>query len=61
MSALIEYTTASEAGTAFKALAYSRFGAVPLYLEWAPGDVFGWSKSINQFYSSARQDAEISL
>lgn len=34
--ALIEFVEASEARTAFRALAYSRFHGVPLYLEWAP-------------------------
>ena len=29
-----------DAQRAFKALAYARFGPTPLYLEWAPGDVF---------------------
>lgn len=34
--ALVEFLEASEARTAFKALAYSKFRNVPLFLEWAP-------------------------
>jgi multiple RNA-binding domain-containing protein 1 len=30
----------AEARTAFKKLAYSRFKGMPLYLEWAPSNVF---------------------
>jgi len=41
ISALIEMQHAVDAKKAFKALAYSRFRAQPLYLEWAPGDIFG--------------------
>ncbi|XP_055845812.1 probable RNA-binding protein 19 [Episyrphus balteatus] len=40
VTALIEYTDASEARTAFKKLAYSKFKHVPLYLEWAPEGTF---------------------
>ena len=38
--ALVEYSTAADARRAFKALAYKRFQAVPLYLEWAPKGIF---------------------
>lgn len=34
--ALIEFLEANEAKTAFRALAYSKFHAAPLFLEWAP-------------------------
>ncbi|XP_067639134.1 probable RNA-binding protein 19 [Eurosta solidaginis] len=40
VTALIEYCEASEAKQAFKKLAYSKFKNVPLYLEWAPEQVF---------------------
>lgn len=36
VSALVEFGEASEARAAFRALAYSRLGSAPLYLEWAP-------------------------
>ncbi|GAX79039.1 hypothetical protein CEUSTIGMA_g6479.t1 [Chlamydomonas eustigma] len=38
--ALIEYTEPQDARTAFKALAYKKYQHVPLYLEWAPKDIF---------------------
>ncbi|KAJ1346838.1 hypothetical protein KIN20_001741 [Parelaphostrongylus tenuis] len=41
ISAIIAMSNASDAKKAFQALAYSRFRTQPLYLEWAPGDVFG--------------------
>ncbi|KAH8259063.1 hypothetical protein KR038_012169 [Drosophila bunnanda] len=40
VTALIEYCDPSEARQAFKKLAYSKFKNAPLYLEWAPDDVF---------------------
>uniref|UniRef100_A0A1I7WIK5 RNA-binding protein 19 n=1 Tax=Heterorhabditis bacteriophora TaxID=37862 RepID=A0A1I7WIK5_HETBA len=41
ISALIVMGNAVDAKRAFQGLAYSRFRTQPLYLEWAPGDVFG--------------------
>ena len=38
--AVVEYAAPADARRAFKALAYKRFQAVPLYLEWAPRGVF---------------------
>ena len=38
--ALIEFLDSSSARRAFRGLAYKRFKHVPLYLEWAPKDVF---------------------
>ncbi|XP_020803805.1 probable RNA-binding protein 19 [Drosophila serrata] len=40
VTALIEYCDPSEARQAFKKLAYSKFKNAPLYLEWAPDEVF---------------------
>lgn len=40
VSALLEFEEPSEARTAFRRLAYSKFKHVPLYLEWAPVGVF---------------------
>lgn len=34
--AIVEFAEPSEARTAFKRLAYSKFKHLPLYLEWAP-------------------------
>lgn len=36
----MEFVEPSEARTAFKRLAYSKFKTSPLYLEWAPDDTF---------------------
>ncbi|RCN52420.1 putative bacteriochlorophyll 4-vinyl reductase [Ancylostoma caninum] len=44
ISAIVVMSNAVDAKKAFKALAYSRFRTQPLYLEWAPGDVFGEEK-----------------
>ncbi|KAK5980714.1 hypothetical protein GCK32_005181 [Trichostrongylus colubriformis] len=41
ISALVVMSNNVDAKKAFQALAYSRFRTQPLYLEWAPGDVFG--------------------
>lgn len=38
--ALVEFLKASEAAAGFSAMAYKRFKASPLYLEWAPDSVF---------------------
>ncbi|KAH8295983.1 hypothetical protein KR018_008983, partial [Drosophila ironensis] len=45
VTALIEYCDPSEARQAFKKLAYSKFKTAPLYLEWAPQEVF--TKAMN--------------
>ncbi|KIH43177.1 hypothetical protein ANCDUO_26823, partial [Ancylostoma duodenale] len=44
ISAIVVMSNPVDAKKAFKALAYSRFRTQPLYLEWAPGDVFGEEK-----------------
>ena len=38
--ALVEFDEASEARKAFRQLAYSKFKNQPIYLEWAPVDIF---------------------
>ena len=38
--AIVEFAAAADARRAFQALAYKRFQAVPLYLEWAPRGIF---------------------
>lgn len=38
--ALVEFLEPADARRAFKGLAYKRFQHVPLYLEWAPADIF---------------------
>lgn len=40
VAALLEFGERQEARDAFKKLAYRKFKSVPLYLEWAPEDVF---------------------
>ncbi|EPB71492.1 hypothetical protein ANCCEY_09429 [Ancylostoma ceylanicum] len=48
ISAIVVMNNAVDAKKAFKALAYSRFRTQPLYLEWAPGDVFGEEKKAEE-------------
>ena len=38
--ALVEYAESADARRAFKSLAYKRFQNIPLYLEWAPAEIF---------------------
>ncbi|ELU12200.1 hypothetical protein CAPTEDRAFT_225018 [Capitella teleta] len=40
LSAIIEFMEPTEARMAFRSLAYTKFNHLPLYLEWAPVDVF---------------------
>lgn len=40
VTAIIEFLEPTEAKAAFRKLAYSKFRHMPLYLEWAPMDVF---------------------
>ncbi|KAM4648891.1 putative RNA-binding protein 19 isoform 1-T1 [Amazona ochrocephala] len=40
ITAIVEFLEPTEAKQAFTKLAYSKFHSVPLYLEWAPMDVF---------------------
>ncbi|KAL5233247.1 hypothetical protein ACI65C_000657 [Semiaphis heraclei] len=40
VTGLVEFVQNSEAKTAFRQLAYSKFKHLPLYLEWAPDKVF---------------------
>jgi len=39
--ALVEFSNPSSAKAAFRKLAYKKFMHVPLFLEWAPSDIFG--------------------
>ncbi|XP_067137514.1 probable RNA-binding protein 19 isoform X2 [Centruroides vittatus] len=43
ITAIVEFEVPAEARAAFKALAYSKFQHVPLYLEWAPINIFNSS------------------
>ena len=45
LAALVEFEGSINAKKAFKAVAYSRFGDRPLYLEWAPVDCLSTKKS----------------
>ncbi|CAD5219002.1 unnamed protein product [Bursaphelenchus okinawaensis] len=40
VTGLVEFKLAVDAKKAFKGLAYSKYRTLPLYLEWAPSDVF---------------------
>ena len=40
VAALIELNERQEARDAFKKLAYRKFKSVPIYLEWAPVEIF---------------------
>ena len=40
IACLIEFSERQEARDCFKKLAYNKFKTVPLYLEWAPVDIF---------------------
>lgn len=40
VTAIVEFLEPTEAKAAFRKLAYSKFRHMPLYLEWAPVDVF---------------------
>lgn len=44
VAALVEYKERQEARTAFLKMAYRKFKGVPLYVEWAPVDVFDEEK-----------------
>lgn len=46
IATLIEFNERQEARDAFKKLAYRKFKSVPLYLEWAPVDVFDGDATI---------------
>ncbi|OMJ26405.1 Multiple RNA-binding domain-containing protein 1 [Smittium culicis] len=66
--AIVEFLEPSEARTAFRYLAYKRFGDAPLYLEWAPEKLFrlpydpsmASSESVIQLPSSADSKSKIS-
>lgn len=40
VTAIVEFLEPTEAKTAFRKLAYSKFKHIPLYLEWAPINCF---------------------
>ncbi|MFH4979342.1 hypothetical protein AB6A40_006051 [Gnathostoma spinigerum] len=56
ISALIEMSTPVDAKRAFNALAYSRFRMQPLYLEWAPINVFNKPSEENNV---AKNEADV--
>lgn len=45
--ALVEFSSNQDASRAFKSLTFKRYKSVPIYLEWAPRDIFDHSKRIN--------------
>lgn len=42
--ALVEFSNNQDASKAFKSLTFKRYKSVPIYLEWAPRDIFDYSK-----------------
>ena len=61
VSALVEFTEAKHAKTAFTKLAYSKFKHLPLYLEWAPVGALGSRKRGNEnreLFGERKEDAE---
>eukprot|EP01025_Chloroclados_australasicus_P022430 TRINITY_DN23128_c0_g2_i3.p1 TRINITY_DN23128_c0_g2~~TRINITY_DN23128_c0_g2_i3.p1 ORF type:complete len:749 (-),score=111.18 TRINITY_DN23128_c0_g2_i3:374-2620(-) len=46
--AIVEYQDAQSARKAFRGLAYRKYQHVPLYLEWAPADIFAENKDKDQ-------------
>lgn len=65
ITSLIEFIEPSEARTAFRNLAYTKFKHLPLYLEWAPENTFKISlaqstaKSINLIVDDNKTDEKI--
>ncbi len=45
VTAIVEFLEPTEAKAAFRKLAYSKFRHIPLYLEWAPVDLFRTAQS----------------
>lgn len=58
VTAIVEFLTQSEAQTAFKKLAYTRFKHLPLYLEWAPENTFEKSYSQIKTEEKTKQDLD---
>ena len=58
--ALVEYLHHNEAKTAFRKLAFTKFGHLPLFLEWAPVGTFkkGYSKEEDEERKKRRQELE---
>ncbi|XP_038646676.1 probable RNA-binding protein 19 isoform X3 [Scyliorhinus canicula] len=63
VTAIVEFLEPTEAKQAFTKLAYSKFQHVPLYLEWAPMDVFCSSnpemKNPEKKPNNTAQDSEV--
>eukprot|EP00794_Sanderia_malayensis_P013983 gene13983-15441_t len=58
VTAIIEFMQPTEARTAFRSLAYTKFKHLPLYLEWAPVDVFKGEIIIKEADKEADKEAE---
>ncbi|VDN05656.1 unnamed protein product [Thelazia callipaeda] len=56
VTAVLEMGNVVDAQKAFNALAYARFRSQPLFLEWAPCDIFK-SKELDQEYKNQNQDS----
>ncbi|GIM08321.1 hypothetical protein Vretimale_12361 [Volvox reticuliferus] len=55
--ALVEFTEPQDARAAFRSLAYKKYHHVPLYLEWAPADVFTEAPGPRERQRQLRQQA----
>jgi len=56
--AVVQYAEKGHAKRAFQKLAFSRYRHVPLYLEWAPGDVFTGPASAREAGAAADDEAD---
>ena len=57
VTAIVEFLEPTEAKSAFRKLAYSKFRHMPLYLEWAPVNVFRSSSSKNPARVSKKDES----
>lgn len=55
VTAIVEYLEPTEAKTGFRRLAYSKFQHLPLYLEWAPMEVFKVPASVQPVKEEEKQ------
>eukprot|EP00798_Chlamydomonas_sp_ICE-L_P010822 gene10822-16908_t len=55
--AIVEFLEPGDARSAFKALAYKKFQHVPLYLEWAPKDIFSTPTPVEAIHVKAKAPA----
>nr|XP_022340473.1 probable RNA-binding protein 19 [Crassostrea virginica] len=59
VTAIIEYLDPTEAKLGFRNLAYTKFQHVPLYLEWAPVEVFKTAAPLKDHKGERQTDSEM--